>query len=130
MLSGDWDHFHTLKAEARRSIVRSKRNYINGKLNEYGDDPSLFWREMDTNLNIGKSRSTASMCDHIKNKYGNIVVGDDVLETFNNFYVSIGKELSMKFPDTDVYMYVPIDVKKQCTFRFVGMKEVKSVIKA
>ena len=126
----DWCTFHELKVKTRKSVISSKRTFINGKLNEHKDDPRLFWREMDTNLKIGKGKSTSTVCERIKDSRGNIVTGEAVAANFNNFYVSIGKELALKFPKS-IYNAIPrnLDVKSQCTFRFIGTKEVKSVIK-
>ena len=84
-LPEDWDTYHSLKTVARRSIIRSKPKFINGKLQEHRDDPRLFWREMDKNLNIGKGKSASTSCDRIKDKHGEIVTGKVVLETFNDF---------------------------------------------
>ena len=77
-LPEDWDTHHSLKTVARRSIIRSKRK-------KHRDDPRLFWREMDKNLNIGKGKSASTSCDRIKDKDGEIVTGKVVLETFNDF---------------------------------------------
>ena len=68
-------------------------------------------------------------CDRIRDKAGKVVEGDAVLTAFNKFYVSIGQELSIKFPATRNVVSHPVDIKKQCSFRFVGTKEVNSVIR-
>ena len=125
----DWHSFHELKVKTRKAIIASKRAFINGKLDECKDDPRLFWKEMDKNLNIGKGKNTQTVCERIRDSHGNIVTGNAIAATFNDFYISIGKELALKFPDiTNVDTPIALDIKKQCSFRFIGMKEMKSVI--
>ena len=51
------------------------------------------------------------------------------LKAFNNFYVSIGKDLAAKFPSSPVVDLVDIDNHRQCSSRFVDTKEVKSTIR-
>ena len=51
---------------------------------------------MDSNLNIVKAKSMSGTCDRVQDKSGKIVMGDAVAPTFNDIYVSIGKELSEK----------------------------------
>ena len=85
---------------------------------------------MDKNLNIGKGKTNTSTCDRIINKEGNIVTGDAVLATFDEFYVSIGQDLAKKFTIANNICSAapPVDVRKQCSFRFIGIREVKSVV--
>ena len=125
----DWTLYREMKVNTRRLLTSKKREYIHAKLEENRDDPRLFWQEMDKSLRVGKSKSS-KICDRIKGKDGTVVTGSEVLTQFNEFYVSIGHDLAKKFPTTGPYVRVQIDLHKQCVFRFVGIKEVISVIKS
>ena len=126
---GDWELFRVLKVESRKMLIQKKREYITAKLYENRDDPKIFWQEMDRNLKVGKSTSATSVCERIEDKSGNIVTGENLLPTFNDFYASVGQDLAKHFPLTDVPEPVYVDLRKQCNFRFVGLREVNSVIK-
>ena len=125
----DWEIFRRSKSSVRKLFIKKKRDYILVKLEETKDEPRLFWKEMDKNLRVGKAKSTTSCCDRIKDVHGNIVTGDSVSGAFNHFYVNIGQDLSRQFPTGNQCITRHIDVRKQCSFRFVGMKELKSIIK-
>ena len=125
----DWKLFRELKSATRKLFIGKKRAFILSKLNETRDNPKDFWRDMDKNLKVGKSKSQPHVCDRIKNADGCIVTGTDVLASFNEFYVTVGKELAAKFPKVPDMNTSHVDVRKQCAFRFVGKKEVLSIVK-
>ena len=122
--------FRELKRATRKSLITKKRAHILTKLDENRENPKNFWCEMDINLSVGKSKSKSShLCDKIRDATGGIVTGLEALNAFNNFYVSVGRDLAAKFPSSPFADLVDIDIRKQCTFRFVGMKEVKFTIR-
>ena len=58
-----------------------------------------------------------------------MITGKDVLNAFNEFYVSVGPNLAKRFPHTQSYDFRCIDVRNRFSFSFVGIKEVNYVIK-
>ena len=83
---------------------------------------------MSSNLNIEKTK-TRKTYNRIRDDSSQIISGDGILTTFNNFYVSVGPNLAKKFPSIHNSVYRQIDVREQLYFRFVGTKEVNSVIR-
>ena len=128
--SFDWEAYNDIKKTTRRLLIKKKRDYITLKLDENRDEPRAFWRELDTNLRVGKNKSPTTSCERIRDVKGNIVTGKEVSETLNSFYVNVGQELARKFPHCDPKQPTYMDVRRQCNFRFVDMPEVNSVIKA
>ena len=125
----DWDEFLKMKADTRKLIVNRKREFVMSTLNETRDCPKQFWREIDKNLHFGKPKNSGISCIRIKDAGGCIKTGDEVKSIFNSYYVSIGRDLASKFDNSVNTMTSTVDRRSQCSFRFVGMKEVLSVIR-
>ena len=77
-------------------------------------------------LTYGRAKNKTVTCERIKDKQGNIVTGSAVVASLN---ASVGRDLAMIFPkNKNIDVPIILDVQTQCTFRFVGMKEDRSVI--
>ena len=125
----DWDQFLKIRSDTRKLCVKRKREFVVSTLNETRDNPKHFWREIGKNLHFGKPKANSVSCTRIKDSNGCIVTGDEVKSIFNSYYVSIGQDLASKFQSNVKTLISTVDRKRQCSFRFVGMKEVVAVIK-
>ena len=85
---------------------------------------------MDKNLHFGRAKSNHVSCDRIKDMQGQVVTGEGVKTVFNSYYVSIGQRLADKFQSSTDLTTCTVDRKWQCSFRFIGMKEVLSIIRS
>ena len=124
----DWNEYHRQKTASRKLFIAKKREYIVATLEENKDDPRRFWQELGINLKIGKSKKVSKVCTQIRRADEWMKTGMDAATCLNEFYVSVGQDLAKKFPVVNPIADKFVDQRRKCSFRFVGTKEVKSVV--
>ena len=129
-LDNDWKLYVNMKRQVRSLLIRKKRSYISGKLQENRNAPKKFWKETQNNLSFGKLKSrNKSLTIYAPNK--TLLTGEAAANEMNVYYVNVGKKLTKKFidewcPDTVRNIQSPIVVH----FRFVGEREMIALIKS
>ena len=125
----EWDNLKVLKRRVRSLIIHKKRNFIMQKLNENRYAPKKFWKEIQKNLHFGKDVGQNAPIS-VKDLSGRLLVGKEASEPMNKYYAQVGSALAEKFnstwlPPTIVH---PLTYVPNMSFRFVGIKEVQSLI--
>ena len=128
-ISSDWEELRVAKRKVRNLIIKKKRTYICGKLNDYKDVPCKFWKAINNNLYMGNIKSkTQNIRIYNSNKV--LVDGSDAATEINNFYSNVGRDLASVFTST----WKPKNLIQQpyyrnMQFRFIGEKETISLVK-
>ena len=126
----DWELSKVAKRNVRKLILKKKRNYITGKLNENYSTPKKFWKEVNKNLSFGQKKSSCGKIN-IKNPEGLSLMGKDAAIHMNIYYRDIGAVLAEKFntvwsiaPSLQEYIGPKMD------FRFMTIREITAIVKS
>ena len=132
VLSGkekDWEEFKKLKGRSRVSMLRAKKYFIISKLGCKNKDPKKFWREMGTNLKMGKHAPTNSFTK-IKDTNGNLLENKEAANFINTYFTNIGEELARRFTvDWKSNGFFEILNTNKFSFNFATEKMVEQILK-
>ena len=128
----NWHEFKEQCKIVNRLLVLKRRTYVMHTLADNRGDPKKFWKEISTNLKFGKQSNELSFV-HVKDEYGNPMLGLDAANTLNLHYATVGSRLAEKFPPQIVAPGTAYDQQfftyDKMVFRFVDVKEIKNLIK-
>ena len=89
-----WTDFKKGKIAVRKLLVCERREYIISTLDENKNDLKKFWKEPNSNINIGKSKTSTNITAQVG---GRIVSGLDAAVAMNEYYSTIGSNMASKF---------------------------------
>ena len=73
-------------------MIMAKKHFIVSKLGCKRKDPKKLWREMGSNLKIGK-HAPSHCFNRIRDKNGTVLEGKDAGNYLNKYYTSIAERL-------------------------------------
>lgn len=130
----DYINFKLNRNKIKRKVIKAKKYFITHKLKEHPPNSKKYWDELNEICPTGKSSGKRSIeIIHLKNADTTDINPEYVPNTFNNFFASIGTELSGKI-STDNTDYLancarPPDYEPMQNWTKIQDIEVKYLIK-
>ena len=125
------DHqlLRTQKRLVRNCLRLAWQETIITSLEENRTNPKRFCRSQNTNFGLGK-RSNSKRCVRIRDRLGNILEGEDLVNYMGTYYATNGEKLAEVLKNSNLSFNIN-EVKDQATFnfRFVPLKVVEKYIK-
>ena len=110
------------------SIREAKQSYYDSEFQKYKGDIKNTWKTI--NMIINRDRLHANF--PTKLKFDNKILNDkqEIVETFNNYFSSAGRNLSMKIPHVNqtYQSYLTQNIRSTFSFKLVDSEQVSSII--
>jgi len=115
----DWDNFRNMRNSLNILGTKLKKDHINDKLEEAGNDSRKFWNTIKKVIPNNKSQQD---CLTGINHDGDVVTNNkDIANCFNQYFSTVGQKLAEAFDDTQYDIADPVDDAGPRQFMFTDV---------
>ena len=102
-----YNHYKRLRNKITHMIKISRKKYLDRRIHSAKNKSKTMWKIINDTLHFKKNKSKRNIA-RIKNSFGEYICNSfDIANSFNRFFVNVGKSMAEKLPDFEGTIHSP-----------------------